>query len=439
MIYICLLSLSSTSLGQQVMKLKEAVEISLKQNHDIQIAGLDTIISGNNATAGNAGLLPKVYLTGSYDYMENNTEAEILSLNNGSSKIIPIDIDAAENTKVQAAVKLEYVLFDGLGSYYKFRMLNNQDEVTRLQMKNLIENSVLNTVFLYLNVAVEQASLDVTKEHISISAERYKRAIANFKFGIGNRTNLLQAEVDLKNDSILLRQNQLSYNLAKNDLNVHMGRSPNLNFKVDELIEFTPIESKEYLTNMVLNENTLLKMMQYNTDIANNQLEMSKSSRYPKLVLNGGYNYSDEENDAGINRSLQLDGWNVGVGLRFNIFDGKQISRNIQNSKIALQQSIIRKDKIKLEVLGDFENSYLEYNKVYKDWIIDQENLKMFEQNYVRSEIDFENGQISNIQLRDAQFDLSNAKFRIIKSKYNVKKIETKLLQLTGSLIRGLN
>ncbi len=420
--------------SQELLTLDEAISTTLGKNYDIKIARLDTVVSKNNTSWGNAGLLPNVYVDGAYNYSENNTDIDIAPLEPGGAAS-NINLDAAETTRENASINLEYTLFDGLGGYHRLELLRSVNEATVLQTRLLVENTVLNTVFLYLNVATQQANLTISEEQLAISAEQLRRAKSQQRFGAANQTQVLQAEVNVKNDSVSLRQNKLRYQIAKTDLNVFMGRDPKLDFTVLETVEFYPMVAKEKLEQKVLENNARIQISLSGLEIAESELSVNKANRYPKLFLNGGYSYFNEENEAGLLQATQLDGWNVGLGLRLNVFDGGRVNRSIQNAKIALEQNQIQTDKIKLEVLRDFENSHTEYLQSLEDLRIEQSNQVTFEQNFERSQIDFDNGQISNTQLRDAQLDLSAAKLRIVTATYKVKQFESQLLQLTGAML----
>ncbi|WGK66245.1 TolC family protein [Croceiramulus getboli] len=438
-IAILLFIFTGTIRAQEILTLSDAVNITLEKNFDIRVAALDTIISSNNATAGNAGLLPSVYANGNYDFNKNDTNLEIAMFNNdGSQSVTPISVNGAETEIFSAGVVAEYTLFDGLGGYHRLDLLKNLDDATRLQTQLQIENTVLNTVILYLNVATQQENLAISEEQLAISAERLNRAESRFNFGAGNRTTVLNARADVKNDSVALRQNQLRYKIAKNDLNTLMGRAPSLDYRVSSEVTFFPLSTKAALEEQVINNNTALRISNEGLEIAQTDLKVQKAERFPKVFVNGGYNYLDQTNDAGQLLSQQLNGWNVGVGLRLNIFDGNRVNRNIQNAQIGIEQNELQQEKVELQIRRDFENAYTEYLQSVEDLRIETSNLETFQQNFERSQIDYQNGQITNTQLRDAQLDLTNAKFRIVTARYQVKQLETRVLQLTGSMLMAL-
>ncbi|MBQ0734958.1 TolC family protein [Aquimarina celericrescens] len=421
--------------AQDQLTLADAIGITLQENHDIQIAQLDTVVSSNNATAGNAGLLPSIYAVGGYNYSENNTEIEFAAFD-GSGDTQSIRADFAETEEISASVNVEYTLFDGLGGHHRLKLLKNSNKATALQTRYRIENTVLNTTFFYLNVATQQANLVIAQEQLDISNERLQRAESQFNFGAGNRTTVLNAEVAVKNDSAALRQNQLRYKTAQAELNAFMGRSPKIGFSVDEEVDFYPFIDKEQLEAKVLENNARLKLSQQGLEISESELSIAKAERYPKVLLHGGYSYFDQTNEANLLLSQQLDGWNVGVGVRLNIFDGSRVNRKIQNAQIRIDQEKLRIDQTELQVVKDFENTYTEYEQALNDLNIERSNLKTFEQNFERNQIDFRNGQITNTQLREAQLDLTSAKTRIVTATYTVKQKEAELLQLTGAMLK---
>lgn len=439
-LFILLIASSCSVLAQEMLTLSDAIDVTLRNNYDIRIAQLDTVVSNNNATAGNAGLLPNIYAEGSYNYASNNTELELLQINpDGSQGIAPLSIDGAVTETLTGAVNLEYTIFDGFGGFHRLNRLKSLDGLTQLQTENLVENVILNTITLYLNAATQQANVGINEAQLTISKERLKRTESDFKFGATNRTSVLRAQVDVKNDSVALRQTQLNYKAARTQLNSFMGREPETVFQVIEEVVFFPLIAREELVATLKENNTVLQLSRQGLSAAEYDLKALKAEQAPKVFLNGGYSYLDQQNDAGQVLSLTQDGWNVGVGLRLNIFDGSRIRRNIQNAKVALEQRELEIAKTELDILTQFTNIYDEYQQAQRDMDIEKSNLETFQQSFDRSQIDYSNGQISSTDLRTAQLDLSNAQFRIVRATYTLKQKEAELLTITGTLLNRNN
>ena len=436
MIILGLVCISAMAQAQEKLSMAQAIDITLTHNYDIRIAQLDTEVSSNNATAGNAGLLPTIYAEGAYDYSSNNTDIELLPFTGESQENTVISGDGAVTETLNGAVKVEYTLFDGFGAYHRLDQLKSIDGFTQLESQYMIENAVMNTIMLYLNVATRQAGLRITEERLAISNERLQRAQSDFKFGAISKTIVLKAEVDVNNDEVALRKAQLDYNTARTELNAMMGRDLEVEYTVEEDLAFFSLQSEATLLQTLKANNTALQMARQGLSIAQYDLKSTQANRMPRLVVNGGYSYFNQENELGLLAEQSQNGWNVGVGLRFNLFDGHRLKKKVQNAKIKIQQQELQIAQAEQQVMAGFHNTYEAYLQSLEDLSIEEANLETFEQHFQRSQLDYKNGQISSTDLRTAQLDLSNAKLRIVKTTYLVKQKEIELLRFTGEMLK---
>lgn len=92
---------------QQVFTLQQAIEKAISDNFSIRIARNQSTILNNNATLGNAGMLPQVNLNGSYVKANNNVLQE---LSNGTST----EKQNAGQATVAGSAVLEWVLLTDL-------------------------------------------------------------------------------------------------------------------------------------------------------------------------------------------------------------------------------------------------------------------------------------------------------------------------------------
>ncbi|MDL2257369.1 TolC family protein, partial [Bacteroidales bacterium OttesenSCG-928-I14] len=81
--------------AQEVYDLQKAIETGLENNYEIRIVRNEQEISDNNASIGNAGMLPTVDLTAAYTGNNNN-------------------VDNNFNQGLNAGISMNWTLFDGL-------------------------------------------------------------------------------------------------------------------------------------------------------------------------------------------------------------------------------------------------------------------------------------------------------------------------------------
>ena len=158
----------------------------------------------------------------------------------------------------------------------------------------------------------------------------------------------------------------------------------------------------------------------------------------PKIGLRGsyGWNYAQSAPSAffpGINNTNFDLG--LSLNLTWNIFDGGTSSVRIKNSKIALNNQEIVKQKLELQIERDLMNALEVYQNRQAVFSIQEKNVETNQNNFDRSKEQFSLGSISSISFRQAQINLMNAQTNKNRAKYDAKLAELQLLQLTGQLL----
>ena len=135
-IFFILLLTSSSAFCQLVFTVENAIDRAMNNNFSIRIARNTSEIKNNDASAGNAGMLPQVDAAGAYTSSVNSTKQEF---SNGTE----INKDGAKQTILSAGVTLDWVLFDGMkmfASYDKLKTLSEQGKIDlKIQMESVIE------------------------------------------------------------------------------------------------------------------------------------------------------------------------------------------------------------------------------------------------------------------------------------------------------------
>ena len=99
-------------------------------------------------------------------------------------------------------MSLNYTLFDGLGRRYNYKSLKEQYQLSELQARETIENTVIQLFSVYYTVAQLTENLEALRETLEVSKDRLVRAQYQFDYGQNTKLGVLNAEVDINNDSI---------------------------------------------------------------------------------------------------------------------------------------------------------------------------------------------------------------------------------------------
>jgi outer membrane protein TolC len=433
LIIIVLLLFIETATGQELpeqLRMDDAVAIALENNHDIRLSKNLTEIATNNAVRANADYLPTVGLSGSYNYSSQNTYSEF-----AGDQIPPIDVRGAGTQNINAGINVNYNIFSGGSRKYRYEKLQTERTLSELQERQSIELTVSSVIGQYINLINLNTARNIRRESVILSNDRYSRSFENYRYGNIGKLQLLNAEVDLSNDSSALVQSQIDYEKGKNELCVLMGISPETNFEIDTMVNINESLLLEEFLQKALEQNSNYLAQKARIESAAMDVRINNAQKLPNLSLSGGYAYARSDFEASFITQSENLGWNAGLTLSYNIFDGNRVNRNEQNAILAMKNQDISSDQLEKNLQKDIYNAYEDYAAGLDLIKLRENNLELAEANYERSKDAFSTGQITGIELREAQLNLLNARYQFTLQKLQTKSAEIRLYYLSGSLV----
>lgn len=432
-IILLFFSLPSCIAAQDVYDLKRCVEIGLERNYDILITRNNERIADNNATVGNAGYLPSLSLSSGYSGTVNNTEQHAVSgelnKNNG-----------IHNQTLNAGINLNWTVFDGFNIQATYNRLKELQQVGELNTRLTIERFILDLSSEYYNYIRQSIRLNNLKQAVKLSRERLRIVEARYEIGAGSRLELQQAKVDFNADSsTLIRQHETIFasQLRINQLMaVDNVEQPLL--IADSVIVFDPWLNRDDIWQNLQASNVFLQLYERDKNISILNLKAATSQYYPYLRVNAGYGYTQNMYGTGSYTRQNTFGFNYGITIGFNIFDGFNRERNRKNARIGIENSELKYDQLELSLRTDLSNIWMAYQNNMELTNLESENLQTARINYDIALERYKLGDLSGIQLREAQNSLLEAEDRLVQAQYNTKLCEISLLQISGKILTYL-
>jgi outer membrane protein TolC len=423
------LAFSIHAKAQKVLSTQEAVTLTLENNYGIKIASNTVEIAENNSSVLNSGYLPTFTANSGATYSLDNTEA---IFSNGNIT----NLNGAESSRYNATVNLNYTLFDGLGRYYNYKRLKEEKQLTELDARETIENTMLQLFSVYYNVAQLSQNTDAISQTLNISKDRLKRAEYQFDYGQSTKLGVLNAQVDINNDSINYINLKQQLKNSKRDLNVILGNSVDINFEVDTLINFVLNLNKTDLLNKVKDNNVTLLQIRKNLVINEYNVKTWKSDFLPTLGLTGSYGWNKNNNNAASFLETSTNtGLSGGLNLSWNLFDGGGTITRVKNAKINLENQQLQKEQIIIDIERNFENAWDDFQNKLVIFNVQVENIITSKNNFERTQEKFKLGQATSIEFRQAQLNLLNSELSRNQAKYDAKLAELLVLQISGELL----
>jgi len=415
--------------AQEVLTKKEALHIALENNYGIKIANNNLEVAKNNSSIYNSRYLPTVTANGGTNYSNNNQEIET---QNGDITTI----DGAETKIYNASLNVNYTLFDGLGRKYNYKQLKETYNLTELQVRATIEDIYLQLFNGYFQIArlfENSKSLEATLE---ASKQRLKRAEYQYEYGQTTKLELLNAQVDLNNDSINLINARQQFSNSKRNLNIIMGIEKNSAYHVETDVQFNTLIALDELLEQAKERNVNLLQNEKNIAISEFNIKASKAGYLPTVALSSSYGWNKSVNPAtSFLAGSNSTGLNAGLNLSWNLFDGGNTNVRVANAKIDLENQKILKQQQEDIIENTTKNTFELYNNRLFILETQTQNEITSQNNFDRTLERYKLGQVTSIEFRQAQINLLNTQTALSNAKYDAKLIELELFQLTGDLL----
>ena len=201
------------------------------------------------------------------------------------------------------------------------------------------------------------------------------------------------------------------------------------------------VERKEFAYDdlaqkMLANNRTLLN--QYiNQSLLEDDTRLKRSGQYPSLLMNTGYNYFNgrfDYPDNGVSSLASYDFY-VNFSLNFNLYNGRNVKRSIQNAIVTEEKGEVEIEEIKNRLSNQLAYA-LDFYNVRKQLLeVAKIGVKSARLNLQIATEKFRAGTINSFNFRDVQLIFLNASLAELEVTYNLIASETELMRLTGGIV----
>lgn len=415
-------------LAQSLLSPTDAIKITLENNYDIKVAQNNITIAQKNTDRALNGYNPTVNAAAGTNATFGGSSQKFSSGNENT-------VSNAFNWGANASITANYTLLD------KTRDINLQQlkeivQLSDLQLRQTIENNLLQVFINYYELARLTQNRKVLEETIKVSRKRLQRAQYQYDYGQGIRLNILNAEVDIQRDSINIINIDNQVATTRRLLNVIMGRNVNEGLEVDTLVNYNSTLTFEQLLENTQNRNIVIQIINKNLDISAIDFDIIESSKRPVVGASASYNFSFSDNASGSFIDLSNSrGLTAGLNLSWNLYDGgrRKVQKDI--ARIGVENQTILKQQLLQQLEGEVTNTWAAYQNALFVLQTEEQNIATAELNFQRTEEQFKIGQVTSVEFRQAQLNLLNAKTNRNAAKYNAKILEVQLMQLAGNIM----
>lgn len=424
---VLLAFLCTTVHAQKAISVDDAISIALKNNFDILVSRNDADVAKVNNTAGNAGMLPTVAITGTGNYGLNNTTQKLSS---GTEN----NYNSVSTTALSAGAQLNWNLFDGGKMFVTKNKLNEIQALGEIQYKDKVMQTLFEVIAAYYDVVKQKQQLSSINESLNYNRDRVTIAQAGFNAGSMLKSDLLQARMDLNLTTESRINQQFAIEAGLKYLNQLLGKSAEEQLSIADSIPLNYTPDKADLFQKLNSSNTSILSFQKQIDIAQLALKESRTAYLPTFSLKAGYYASQTVNSAGSTLRNSSLGPQIGGTLVVPIYSAGENKRKENVARIQAKTAEYDFQNIKLQVNTQLQNTLTEFENQQELLKIETENNELAKENLQISIDRLKHGQTTSLEVRRAQDDYVQSSTRLINFRYALKLAETKLKQMVSGL-----
>ncbi|MBQ8867638.1 MAG: TolC family protein [Bacteroidaceae bacterium] len=430
--HICLgvaLTSATSMQAQHIYTLESCLDEGLQNNYSLRIVRNQEQTAHNNATIANAGYLPTLDLSAGYSGSLDDTDTKLRSTGETVSE------NGAFDQTLNAGLSLNWTIFDGLGIQANYQKLKELERQGKTQTRIAIEDFIATLSAEYYNFVQQKIRLKNLRYAVSLSKERLRIVEARYNIGSFSRLDLQQARVDFNADQASFIKQQELLHTSRIRLNQLMAvRDMNGPVIVeDTLIIPNTMLRFEQLWNNTLRTNASLLKAEQNQTLAKLDQKAVLSRNYPYVKANANYGYTHNKYELGSNISRDNLGLSFGVTVGINLFNGNK-RRESRNARLAVENARLEREELEQSLRADLMNLWQAYQNNIDLLQLERDNLIAARDNYEIARDRYLLGDLSGIEMREAQKSLLDAEERILSAEYDTKMCEISLLQLSGSI-----
>lgn len=424
-ILVFLIFFSIKALSQQVLSFEEVIKRTLEKNFDVLIQRNNVQIADNSNNIGAAGYLPTIGVNADQNWTTTNTRQEFYS---GQVN----EKNGANNNSLTASARLNWTFFDGFAMFARDKRLQLQEDLETVNLTAQMEMSIYQASVLYYSLQYYKRMQVVYEEAIQLSKERFDLISLRSKNGAASDLELLQAKLDLNTDSSNYLNHLNQIGKMKADLAMVMGEAGNMEFEVDDNIPALPVLSQATILENALSQNTSLLVQKSQIAIIDQQRKELQSRYYPQLSFYTQYSATISKSEVGLLASNRSLGPGIGFTLSWTILDGLSNVTAVKNNKLQKENAEFAVEKQEQTIKTEVDKAWQDYTFSERMYRLENSSIVNTTEMFEIAQKSFENGSLTQFELREIQFSIIQAKNRQLTSEFNLRTAVLNLSLFTG-------
>jgi len=397
-----LLASGKPVIAQQVspqrLTLREAIELALKNNLSVRVAGTEVDELEGTRERRQASLLPRV--TG--DLLANRQNVNLTALGFSGIPSLPIPAVIPAFNHYDSRFFASQPVIDR-EAFHNWKASEKQEQASKLSYQDTRDLVVRETAGLYLDSEVGLAEIETAESRVTTSQALEKLARDQHDQGLATAVDLVRAQVQLARDRQTLLVARDAYQTSLLLLARFLGLSPGTPLELAGHMQFHSVAAPpvDEALRTALEVRADYRSLLSQRDSLVEQQKATHARYFPKLSVNGDYGA------LGTTRAMAGIGEIQGT-LTVTLFDW---DRTGQRKELAsrVQRLNLQIDDLTRGIEQDLRKALLDLDSAANQVSVTESALALAERELTLAQDRFRNGVTDNIEVVTAQDTLASA------------------------------
>jgi len=398
--------------------INEAIEESMETNPQVLFSATRSKTDQQQIGIAKSGYYPKVDLTLGYGYeWTDNTSA-----------------DDTEMTRRESSIRASQMLYDGYATKSSVDSAESGAQASTLDLAATSEDMALKVTEVYLDVLRYQQLLTLTQESLEAHQATYDRIRKRYESGLGNQSDLQQAQgrLALANSNLVVAEG----NLWEAQINFErvVGHAPeDLSMPEDDCCTYLPSTPEDAVSIALTTHPALLAAIaRHESSLA--QENVARAAFHPRLdlELSAAGNHGVDGSDFTEDEMLAM------LRMRYNAYNGGADSARVEQLEHLSKAQRASVLKVQRELKADAYASWNKLKNIYDTQPQLERHANSAAETRTAYTRQFEIGQRSLLDLLDTENEYFTARSNEIHGEFDEWFARYRLLADVGKLLLAM-
>ncbi len=405
------------------LTLRDAVQMALKQNPQVQLAALNTAQANEDKNIARAALLPQVGTEALWRYQRFATA----SLVGTQPAQFPPVIGPFQS--VQGGPVYSASIFD-LTLWRRWQASLAGVRGSQAQQMSVREQMVLLTVSQYLGVLRASADVKAAQSRVELAQALYDLAFDLQKNGVGTGIDTLRANVQLQNEKQRLIQAETARKTAVFGLQRLLNLDPRQPVELADEVSF--FETPQIDVNQTLEQSWAtrpeLKALLAREQVAQAAKRAAWEQRIPRFSSAGAWGYQ------GLTWGGSIPAYSVQITADMPLFAGGRIQAENTRADLELRKVGQERQELRNQIALEVNTAAAELEAARHEVEVANQGMQLAQEEVTQARDRFQAGVANNIEVITAQDEVARASDNQIGALYRYNQARADLAHAVGQM-----